>query len=133
MSDRWELKLEVRDYECDLQGIVNNAVYQNYLEHARHVFLKSHGLDFAALSAAGTNLVVVRIELDYLRSLRSGDRFVVTVAVRPVSRLRFGVEQEIFRLPERTPVLHGLVIGTALNAQGRPFPPELITRLAPES
>ena len=35
--------MEVRDYECDLQGIVNNAEYQHYLEHARHQFLRSVG------------------------------------------------------------------------------------------
>jgi hypothetical protein len=29
----FELPFKVRDYECDIQGIVNNAVYQNYLEH----------------------------------------------------------------------------------------------------
>ena len=29
----YELTLKVRDYECDLQGIVNNANYQHYLEH----------------------------------------------------------------------------------------------------
>ena len=44
---RYRLQFEVRDYECDLQGIVNNAVYQNYLEHARHQLLKSIGVDFA--------------------------------------------------------------------------------------
>ena len=27
----FELKDKVRDYECDLQGIVNNANYQHYL------------------------------------------------------------------------------------------------------
>ncbi len=26
----YEVTLEVRDYECDMQGIVNNAIYQNY-------------------------------------------------------------------------------------------------------
>ena len=45
------LDMEVRDYECDLQGVVNNSVYQNYLEHTRHKYLKSTGIDFAELAA----------------------------------------------------------------------------------
>jgi len=36
---RFKLNFEVRDYECDLSGIVNNAVYLHYLEHARHELL----------------------------------------------------------------------------------------------
>ena len=50
MIDLFTLEFAVRDYECDVQGIVNNAVYQNYLEHTRHVFLKQHSIDFVALS-----------------------------------------------------------------------------------
>ena len=45
----YELKMKVRDYECDLQGIVNNANYQHYLEHTRHEFLTSVGISFARL------------------------------------------------------------------------------------
>ena len=47
MEYQHELTLKVRDYECDLQGIVNNANYQHYLEHARHEFLLSLGVSFA--------------------------------------------------------------------------------------
>jgi acyl-CoA thioester hydrolase len=126
---RFTLELEVRDYECDLQGIVNNAVYQNYLEHARHVFLKSVGIDFAALSRGGLNLVVVRAELDYLFPLRSGDRFAVRINTERVSPLRFGFLQNIYRLPDRKRILKAKVVGTAITAQGRPQIPEDVDRV----
>ena len=71
------LEFSVRDYECDMQGVVNNGVYQNYLEHARHEFLQSQGINFAEMTIKQINLVVVRAELNYRDSLSSGDRFVV--------------------------------------------------------
>lgn len=114
------IELEVRDYECDMEGIVNNAVYMNYLEHARHGFLKQKGFEFAELIRRGIRLVVIRIEADYLFPLRSGDRFVVTASIERVSRLRFGFIQEIFRLPEDKPILKARVIGTSLDGDGRP-------------
>ena len=40
MGYKFKIALPVRDYECDMQGYVNNAVYQNYLEHARHEYLQ---------------------------------------------------------------------------------------------
>lgn len=35
------LEFAVRDYELDFQGIVNNANYQHYLEHAPGMLLTS--------------------------------------------------------------------------------------------
>jgi acyl-CoA thioester hydrolase len=126
MEPSFTLEMAVRDYECDLQGVVNNAVYQNYLEHARHEYLKSIGIDFAALAAQGINLVVTRVEIDYKTSLTSGDRFVVEVKPERISKVRIGFRQDIRRLPDRSEVINALVVGTALNAKGRPqFPREL--------
>ncbi|MCC2671753.1 MAG: thioesterase [Armatimonadetes bacterium] len=132
MSHLFTLEFEVRDYECDLQGIVNNAVYQNYLEHCRHVFLKSRGVDFAALAAAGVNLVLVRAELDYLLPLRPGDRFVVGLDMERVSRLRFAFIQTIYRLPDERAVVRARFIGTGINAAGRPSLPAEVERLLAE-
>ena len=116
----FKIDLEVRDYECDMEGIVNNAVYMNYLEHARHAFLKHKGFDFAALTQKGIHLVVIRVEADYLYPLRSGDACFVTANVDRISKLRFGFLQDIFRSQDSKPVLKAKVIGTSLNADGKP-------------
>ena len=128
MTDQncFAVEMAVRDYECDLQGVVNNAVYQNYLEHVRHEYLKSIGIDFAALAAEGINLVVTRVEIDYKHSLTSGDRFVVEVRPERLSPVRIGFRQDIYLLPERKVVIKALVTGTALNAKGRPKLPEAL-------
>jgi acyl-CoA thioester hydrolase len=116
-------EMGVRDYECDMQGIVNNGIYFNYLEHVRHLYLKGIGIDFAEFTKNGINLVVVRSEMDYKTSLTSGDRFLVGLNLVRESRLRFAFLQDIYRLPDEKPVLNARVIGTALNARGRPHLP----------
>ena len=45
MDYLFELDMQVRDYELDAQGVVNNGTYMNYLEHTRHEFLKAVGMD----------------------------------------------------------------------------------------
>ena len=121
MSEQsFKVDLEVRDYECDMEGIVNNAVYMNYLEHARHAFLKHKGFDFAALIQKDIHLVVIRIEADYLYPLRSSDRFYVTASMERISKLRFGFLQNIFRLSDDKSILKAKVIGTSLTIEGRP-------------
>ena len=121
---QFTLEFEVRDYECDMEGIVNNAVYQNYLEHARHVFLKHQGIDFAEMAQRGIHLVVVRVEIDYLYPLRGGDAFIIGLNMERISRVRFGFRQDIYRLPDQCPIVKANIIGTALNERGRPFIPE---------
>lgn len=78
----FELEMKVRDYECDLQGIVNNANYQHYMEHARHEFLEKAGANFGDLHKKGIDAVVARVEIDYKISLISGDHFIVKLNIK---------------------------------------------------
>ncbi|HDP75780.1 MAG TPA: acyl-CoA thioesterase [Bacteroidales bacterium] len=116
----YELEFEVRDYECDLQGIVNNARYLNYLEHTRHKFLLSKGIDFARLHTEGIDLVVSRIEIDYKYSLTSGDRFVVRLSTHKEGHLRMIFDQEVIKLPEGKLAVKAKVVGVGLK-NGRPI------------
>jgi acyl-CoA thioester hydrolase len=123
------LEMSVRDYECDMQGIVNNSVYQNYIEHVRHEYLKKVGIDFSEYTRQGINLVVVRAELDYKYPLASGDAFMVGLNMRRESTLKFAFYQDIFRLSDHKLILKAKIIGTALNEKGRPEIPKQLDQL----
>lgn len=69
--------MKVRDSECDAQGVVNNANYLVYLEHARHEYLEAAGQRFGDLVARGIFLMVSHMELDFLNPLRGGETFEV--------------------------------------------------------
>ena len=70
----FKLTDKVRDYECDLQGVVNNSNYQHYMEHTRHEFLESLGENFGAMHEKGIDAFVARVDIQFKNSLRSGDR-----------------------------------------------------------
>lgn len=95
----FEYKFEVRDYECDAQGIVNNANYQHYMEHARHRFIQTVNLDFMELTNAGIILVVAKAELQYKDSLRSNDEFVCRLNVEKEG-IRYIFYEDIYRLSD---------------------------------
>ncbi|MFN8206484.1 MAG: acyl-CoA thioesterase [Bacteroidales bacterium] len=118
----FQLHFKVRDYECDLQGIVNNANYQHYLEHARHEYLQSLSIDFAGLHAEGTDLIVSRIEIDYKLPLRSRDEFTVSVLMKKEGNVRVLFEQEIRTSNGNKLAASAKVYGVCL-VKGRPVAP----------
>ena len=104
----YRLEMKVRDYECDIQGVVNNANYQHYLEHARHEFLEHIGGSFSQLHEQGVDPMVSRITLEYKRPLRGGDRFVVCInMLRKGAKVVF--QQDIYNLNDGSLGLKGEV------------------------
>lgn len=92
-------EMKVRDYECDLQGIVNNANYQHFMEHSRHELLDSLGVNFGKLHEDGIDAMVAKITIEYKIPLRSGDKFVVGINMeRKGPKIIF--YQDIYRLPD---------------------------------
>ncbi|HEY9551550.1 MAG TPA: acyl-CoA thioesterase [Prevotella sp.] len=92
----FETRMEVRDYECDIQGIVNNANYLHYTEHTRHLFLLSTGLSFAQMHEKGVDAVVARMNLQYKTPLKCDDEFISRLGLHKEG-LRYVFNQDIFR------------------------------------
>jgi acyl-CoA thioester hydrolase len=128
----FSLQFRVRDYECDLQGVVNNANYQHYLEHARHEFLLTRDISFFQLHEEGLDLIVTKVEIEYKSPLKSRDEFIVTVEIHREGNVRLVFVQEILKLPNMKLVVRAKVTGAATR-NGRPVSPgDLVTRLGLE-
>lgn len=111
-----KITLKVRDYECDQQGIVNNAVYMNYFEHARHEYLEQVGLNFKALVDQGIFLIVTEAKLQYKRPLQAGEIFVVNSQPVLESKFRVIFEQEIVNAQgEKTTLATVIIAGINQN------------------
>ena len=126
MSNVFCLDLTVRDYELDQYGVVNNAVYQNYLELARGAFLASIGVRTHEVAQAGRSLALSEISLKYRRPLVAGEAFQIRTRIGALSGVRATFLQDIHRPPDEALVLEAVAVAVFLDARGRP------TRIAPE-
>jgi acyl-CoA thioester hydrolase len=123
------VEFTVRDYECDIQGVVNNANYQHYLEHARHEFLISRGISFAQLHEDGLELIVIKVEIEYKYPLRSRVRFVVKTNIQREGNIRLVFLQDIYKLPDMKMVVRARITGAATK-KGKPvYPGEVLSKL----
>ncbi len=127
MEYMYQLELKVRDYECDLQAIVNNANYQHYLEHTRHEFLLSAGVSFADLHTQGIDPVVARITISFKTPLKSGDQFVSKLYLKKEG-IKYVFYQDIFRKEDNKIVVKA-VVDTVCVVNGRLTQSEVFDKL----
>ena len=89
-------EMKTRDYECDIQGVVNNARYLHYLEVTRIEFIETLGTTFSKLHDAGIDLMVTKAIVDYKASLRGGEIFLSCLNIKRDGP-RFVYYQDIYR------------------------------------
>ncbi|MDD6783776.1 MAG: acyl-CoA thioesterase [Bacteroidaceae bacterium] len=95
----FKLRMAVRDYECDIEGIVNNANYLHYMEHTRHQFLLTKGVSFIELHRRGIDTVVARINVQYKTPLTSDTEFDSCLNVRKEG-VKYVFYQDIYRVED---------------------------------
>lgn len=96
----FKMNMKTRDYECDVQGVINNANYQHYLEVTRHEFLQQvcH-TSFQKLHDEGIDLMVSNVNISYKSSLHGGEEFVSCMNLRRKG-VRYVFDQEIYRISD---------------------------------
>ena len=104
----FETRMEVRDYECDIEGIVNNANYLHYTEHTRHRFLKYAGLSFARMHEKGVDAVVARMNLAFKTPLRCDDEFISRMGLCKEG-VRYIFTHDIYRASDERLCFHATV------------------------
>lgn len=104
----FETRMMVRDYECDIEGIVNNANYLHYAEHTRHLFLKACGLSFAEMHQKGVDAVVARMNLQFKTPLTCDDEFVSRLGLHKEG-IRFVFNQDIYRASDEKLCFRGVI------------------------
>jgi len=118
MKKSFEIEMKVRDYECDSQGVVNNANYLHYMENTRHEFMYSLGMSFKESHLRDIDPVVVKANLHYKTPLTGGDVFIskLTLDRKGVKMIFY---QSIYRKDDNVLCCSG-TIEVAILIKGKP-------------
>ncbi len=128
MSHNFELRVYYED--TDLAGIVYYANYLRFIERARSEWVRSLGVDQAALKAEQNLVFVVRrVEADYVSPAFYDDILVVRTCPLKITGARLEVDQTVLR--EETVLFRSIISIAMLTKEGKPgrFPADIRTKL----
>jgi len=97
-SEAGAIRLRVRYCECDPMGVAHHGSYIAWLEMARTELLRSSGVSYAQLEAAGVLLAIARLEVRYRQSARYDDEIEIHARVTGGGRARIDHDYEVRRL-----------------------------------
>jgi acyl-CoA thioester hydrolase len=120
----------VRGYELDSYGHVNNAVYLQYLEQARWVFMKDEEL-LEFINDEKLFLVVTETNIRYMREANLFDELIIETTMKS-EKPYLVFKQKIINVKTRTMISRATVKTIFVNQQRMPLdiPPLILQYLA---
>ena len=126
MALTFEYKMKVRDYECDSQGVVNNANYLHYFEATRHELMQKCGMLLDTLTQANIIPLLRNANISYRSSLHGMDEFVSRLTIEREG-LRYYFLQEIVRTTDNV-LCAKAVIEVVCLVNGKVSKPEMFDK-----
>ncbi|XP_042029688.1 acyl-acyl carrier protein thioesterase TE3, chloroplastic-like [Salvia splendens] len=119
------IELQVREYELDQFGIVNNAVYANYCETSMFQVFYMIGFSDETLPT------LLESSYKFISPLRKRDRFLIKGRIYECSPARLYFENFIFRLPNKELILENKATAVFLDKSSHPLrlPPFVKSRI----
>jgi len=87
---------KIYGYECDIYGHLNNANYLQVFEAARSEVLNEIGLSIASLKTQGINIYLVKINIEYKKSIELEEKILILTKITYNDRLRAVWQQELY-------------------------------------
>ncbi len=119
-SKAYRCSFEVRGYEIDAFGHVNNANYLNYYEHARWSMLAEENIDLESFKSWDRWPVIASVEVQYLKPIFMGDVITIESRILEYRRSSMQIEQKI--LKGTSEVSTAKIRSVFVDGKGRPAP-----------
>ena len=110
-------EVAVRFNEADPLGIVWHGHYIRYFEDGREAFGNSHGLSYLDFFKQGFIVPVVKVNCDYKRSLRYGDRVLIESRFLPCEAAKLIFEYTLFNVKTNELVAKGSSLQVFLDKE----------------
>lgn len=105
---RHKIIVTVRFHEVDMLGVCNNAVYINFFEHARLMYLKDNGLlPKDGIFSDGKLFFMVRNEINYKQHSYFDEELEVYTRISFIKRSSYGFEHLILKAKDKSEVVDG--------------------------
>jgi acyl-CoA thioester hydrolase len=119
-----EMEFRVRYAEVDQMGVVHHSRYAEYFEMGRTELIRSQGVAYRDLEAAGVLIVVVRLEVQFRQPARYDDVLRLVTALQRVTTARIDHSYALYRAADNVLLAEGRSTLASVDRNGelQPLP-----------